>query len=329
MRPATSDEEPAMKKVVVTDHGFPSLDPERRVLEAAGIELAEIKPICKSEDDVIRTCGDADVLLVQWAPVRRKALEALPRVRCMVRYGVGVDNFDLQAAKDLGVVAANVPDYCVEEVSNHALSMILSLCRRIPQDHHQLAHGGWGVGPFRPLPAFTDLVLGLVGFGRIARRVAEKARVFGFGLMAFDPLAPEKLFAEHDVERVELEDLFGRADIISLHCPLVPETTHLIRAETIQLMKPTAILVNTSRGPVVAEADLIEALRSGRLLAAGLDVFEKEPLPADSPLRSLPNALLTSHAASVSERAVATLQTKAAEAARDFLQGRRPASALT
>jgi D-3-phosphoglycerate dehydrogenase len=318
-----------MKKVVVTDHGFPSLDPERRVLEAAGIELAEIKPICKSEDDVIRTCGDADVLLVQWAPVRRKALEALPRVRCMVRYGVGVDNFDLQAAKDLGVVAANVPDYCVEEVSNHAFSMILSLCRRIPQDHHQLARGGWGVGPFRPIPAFTDLVLGLVGFGRIARRVAEKARVFGFGLMAFDPLAPEKLFAEHGVERVELDDLLKRADIISLHCPLVPETTHLIRAETIQLMKPTAILVNTSRGPVVAEADLSEALRSGRLLAAGLDVYEKEPLPADSPLRGLPNALLTSHAASVSERAVAMLQTKAAEAARDFLQGRRPASALT
>ena len=318
-----------MKKVVVTDHGFPSLDPERRVLEAAGIELAEIKPICKTEKEVIRGCQDADVLLVQWAPVRRRALEALPKVRCMVRYGVGVDNFDLQAAKDLGVVAANVPDYCVEEVSNHALSMVLSLCRRIPQDHHQLAHGGWGVGPFRPIPACTDLVLGLVGFGRIARRVADKARVFGFGLMAFDPLAPEALFAQQGAERVELEDLLRRADIVSLHCPLVPETTHLIRTETIGLMKPTAILVNTSRGPVVAEADLVEALQSGRILAAGLDVFEKEPLPADSPLRGMPNVLLTSHAASVSEKAVASLQTKAAEAARDFLQGRRPASALT
>ena len=142
-----------MLKAIISDHSFPSIDVQKEIIESAGFSLQAIGPICKTEDDVIRTCGDADVLLVQWAPVRRKALEALPRVRCIVRYGVGVDNFDLGAARDLGVLAANVPDFCVEEVSDHAAAMIISLARRIPQDHHQIVHGGWGINPFRPIPA--------------------------------------------------------------------------------------------------------------------------------------------------------------------------------
>ncbi|HQE83404.1 MAG TPA: C-terminal binding protein, partial [Candidatus Hydrogenedentes bacterium] len=139
-----------MKRVIITDHSFPHVDLEREIIESAGFALETIQPICKTEDDIIRACGKADALLVQWAPVTRRVLEALPNVRCIVRYGVGVNNFDLDAARDLGVVAANVPDFCVEEVANHALAMILSLCRRIPQDHHQILQGGWGVNPFRP-----------------------------------------------------------------------------------------------------------------------------------------------------------------------------------
>ncbi|MBM3277275.1 MAG: C-terminal binding protein [Candidatus Handelsmanbacteria bacterium] len=318
-----------MSKVIVTDHGFPNLDPERQVLAPAGIDLEEIRPICKTEDDVIRTCRGAKVLLVQWAKVGARALDALPEVRCIVRYGVGVDNFDLQAAKTRGVIACNVPDYCVEEVSNHALALILSLARRLPQDHTQLRQGGWGIGSFGPIPAFTDLTLGVVSLGRIARRVVEKAKVFGFRPIAFDPLLPEAVFAQCGAERVDLDTLLARADVLSLHCPLTPETRHLIRAQTLARMKKGAILVNTSRGPVVAEADLVEALRAGHLSGAGLDVFEVEPLPTDSPLRSLPNVVLSSHAAAVSERAMVMLQTKAAQAALDFLQGRRPRSALT
>ncbi len=315
-------------KAIITDHGFPSIDIQRQVIESAGFALEEIRPICRTEDDIIRTCGAADVLLVQWAPVTRRVLEALPRVRCMVRYGVGVDNFDLKAARDLGVLAANVPDFCVEEVSDHAVAMILSLARRIPQDHHQIVHGGWGINPFRPIPAPPDQLVGLVGFGKIPRRVATKAKVFGFRIAAYDPHVADAVFAEHGVERMDLDRLLRSSDIVSLHCPLLPETTHLIDRESIARMKDKAILVNTARGPVVDEPALIEALRSGKVLAAGLDVFEKEPLPADSPLRSMGNVLLTSHAASVSERAAPTLQRKAAEAARDFLQGKRPASTL-
>ena len=317
-----------MKKVIITDHGFPHVDAEREIIESAGFAFEVIQPICKTEDDVIRTCGHADALLVQWAPVTRRVLEALPNVRGIVRYGVGVDNFDLDAARDLGVVAANVPDFCVEEVANHALAMILSLCRRIPQDHRQIIGGGWGVNPFRPIYALTELTLGLVSFGKIARNLARKATALGFSIMAHDPYVDEAVFAEYQAERVELGALIERADIVSLHCPLIPETTHLMNAETLGRMKPGAILINTSRGPVVHEVALIEALRSGHLGGAGLDVFEEEPLPAGSPLRTFPNVILTSHAASVSEKAVEILQRKAAEAARDFLQGKDPVSRL-
>jgi len=315
-----------MKKVIITDHSFPHIDHERAIIEGAGFALEEIKPICKTEDDIIRTCGAADVLLVQWAPVTRRVLQALPNVRCIVRYGVGVNNFELDAAKDLGVVAANVPDFCINEVADHALAMIMSLCRRIPQDHHRIINGGWGINEFRPIPGISDQTLGLVSFGKIARNLARKAAVIGFRVQAYDPILSDSVFAEHNVARVDLPELLKSSDVVSLHCPLIAETKHLINRETLALMKPSAILVNTSRGPVVNEPDLIAALEARKLCGVGLDVFEEEPLPAGSPLRKMNNVILTSHAASVSEKAVEMLQTKAAEAARDFLQGKMPVS---
>lgn len=317
-----------MKKVVITDHCFPHIELERDVIESAGYVLESIQPICKTEDDIIAACGNADALLVQWAPVTRRVLQALPNVRCIVRYGVGVNNFDLGAAKDLGVVAANVPDFCVDEVANHALAMILSLCRRIPQDHRQILDGGWGVNPFRPIHAFTELTLGLVSFGKIARNLARKAAALGFSIIAHDPYVAEAAFTERGAAGVSLPELLARADVVSLHCPLIPETTHLLNEKTFAQMKPGAILINTSRGPVVDEPAMIGALKSGRLGGAGLDVFEEEPLPSASPLRAFSNVILTSHAASVSEKAVEVLQRKAAEAARDFLQGKDPVSRL-
>jgi D-3-phosphoglycerate dehydrogenase / 2-oxoglutarate reductase len=317
-----------MLKVVITDHGFASLDLERKVIESAGFELVEIKPKCTTEDEVIARCKEASVLLVQWAPITRRVLQALPGLKGVVRYGIGVDNVDLKAARDLGIRVANVPTYCLEEVSNHTLAMILSLARRIPQDHYRIAHGDWGIAPLLPIPSFFDLTLGLVGFGAIARHVAQKARVFGFRIVAADPYVSDPVFSQNEVRRVDLDALLASADIISLHCPLVAETTHLIRRETIEKMKPGVLIINTARGPIIKETDLVNALTSGRVLAAGLDVFEREPLPVDSPLRSMGNVFLTSHAASVSTRAVALLQTKAAESARDFLQNKRPEGQL-
>jgi D-3-phosphoglycerate dehydrogenase / 2-oxoglutarate reductase len=315
-------------KAVVSDHTFPSLDLQRKVINAAGFELSEIQPICKTEDDVIEHCTDADALLVQWAPITRRTLKAFPHLKGVVRYGIGVNNVDLDAARELKIGVANIPTYCLEEVSNHAMAMMLGLARRIPQDQHRILHGEWGVGPLLPIPAFIDMTLGLVGFGAIARLVARKARAFGFRIVASDPYVQDSVFGENGVERLDLETLLRSADIISLHCPLVSETTHLINRNSIDKMRPGVLLINTSRGPIIKESDLADALADGRVLGAGLDVFEEEPLLADSPLRSLSNVILTSHAASVSTRAVEALQIKAAESARDFMQGKRPEGAL-
>jgi D-3-phosphoglycerate dehydrogenase / 2-oxoglutarate reductase len=317
-----------MNRAAVTDHVFPSLDLQRRILEDAGFRLDEIHPVCKTEDDVIQRCSAADVLLVQWAPITRRVLEALPNVKCLVRYGIGVDNIDLKAAKDLGRTVANVPNYCFEEVSNHAIAMILSLGRRIPHDHQQIVRGGWGIKQFLPIPAFSDLTLGLLGFGSIARRVADKAKQFGLRVIASDPFAKESEFQQRNVERVDFETFLKTADIVSLHCPLVPETRHIIRRETIDLLKPGSIIINTSRGGLINEDDLARALNDGKIVGAGLDVFEHEPLNPDNPLRKLSNVILTSHAASVSESARRQLQTLAAENARDFLMHKRPEGTL-
>ena len=318
-----------MSQVIITDHGFPSIDVERGIVEPAGHSIVDAKPVCKTEDEVIQRCGDADVLLVQWAPITRKVLSALPRVKCIVRYGIGVNNFDLAAAKDLGVTAANVPDYCVDEVSTHAMTLILALGRRISQDNDQMRRGGWGLTPFLPVPAFGDLTLGLVGFGNIARLVAKKAKAFGFQVIASDPFVKDSVFAEAGVKSVSFDSLLETADVVSLHCPLIAETTHLIDRNAIAKMKPSVLLVNTSRGPVIDEAALVEAVRAGKIGGAALDVFEQEPLSPQSPLRELPpNVILTSHAASYSESAETNLRIKAAEAARDFLQGKRPRSVV-
>jgi D-3-phosphoglycerate dehydrogenase len=314
--------------VLITDHVFPSVNLERKVLQDAGMTLQEVKPACKTEDEVIERCKDADALIVQWAPITRRVLDALPKVKGVVRYGIGVDNIDVKGAKEAGRMVSNVPNYCQEEVSDHTLSMMLSLARRIPHDHNSIAHGGWGIGPFLPVPAFSDLTLGLIGFGSIAKKVSQKAKPFRFKQIAYDPMAKDEGFKENGVERVELDDLLQRADIISLHCPMMPSTHHIINAAAIAKMKPGVIFINTARGPLVNEADLISALQSGKIVGAGLDVFEKEPLPVDSPLRAMSNVILTSHAASVSVRAVEQLQIQAAEAARDILLGKRPAGAL-
>jgi D-3-phosphoglycerate dehydrogenase len=317
-----------LPNVFITDHGFSSVELERNVLNRAGFTLDEVKPACKTEEEVIQRCGGADVLLVQWAPITRRVFQSLPTVRGVVRYGIGVDNIDLSAAKEAGRVVSNVPKYCLEEVSDHTVALILSLARRLPHDHSQIVHGGWGIGPFLPIPAFSDMTLGMIGFGSIARKVSAKARPFRFRQIAFDPLAPADAFAELGVERCDLDLVLRSADIISLHCPLTAETRHMINARSIASMKSGVLLVNTARGLLIKESDLIDALKSGQIKGAGLDVFETEPLPVNSPLRALPNVFLSSHAASVSERAVELLKIRAAEAARDILLGKRPEGAL-
>jgi D-3-phosphoglycerate dehydrogenase len=316
-----------MTSAYICDHNFTSIEPQRSVFQEAGYDLLEMSPVCVTENDVIERCKGADVLLVQKAPITKRVMQALPQLKGLVRYGIGVDVIDLDAARELHLGVANVPTYCLEEVSNHAVAMLLALARRIPQEHFGIVRGKWRTSQHW-LPAVSDMTLGLVGFGGIARLVARKAQAIGFQVQATDPNLPERPFRELSVRNSSLEEVLTTSDIISLHCPLLSSTRHLIEKKTIERMKDQVILVNTSRGPIINEEDLIGALKSGKVSGAGLDVFEHEPLAADSPLREMANVILTSHSASYSAKSLITLQVQAAEAAVDFLRGQRPVSQL-
>ena len=311
--------ENSIPRVVYTDHGFPDVATEQALIEAAGGTLTVAQ--CRTPDEVIAAAADADALIVQWAPITADVIRALDRCRVIVRLGIGVDNVDLDAARTQGIPVCNVPDYCLDEVADHSLALALSLARQLPRIDRRVRAGTWRITPDAPMPAFRAMTFATVGFGRIARAVLERARAFGFRLAAYDPLVPDDAFQQAGVDRIDLDSLFAEADIVSLHCPLTEETRHLVDAGRLQQMKSTAILVNTARGGLIDTVALAEALDAGTLAAAGLDVFEAEPLPDDHPLRACPNALLTSHVSWYSEQSVPMLQRKAAEEVVRALRG--------
>jgi D-3-phosphoglycerate dehydrogenase len=310
----------SLPKVVVTDFSFPGVEIERNLVEAAGGRLAGAQ--CRTEDDVIAAAGEAVALLVQWAPITERVMRALPHCKTVVRYGIGVDNVDLAAAKRLGVAVANVPDYCIDEVADHTLALALTLGRQIFTTFERLKGGTWKISPPAPMPAFRDMTFAVVGLGRIGRAVLARARGFGFQLAAFDPALPDEVFREAGARRRTLDEVFAEADLLSLHVPLIPATRHLVSAARLRAMKRTAIVINTSRGGLIDTHQLAAALTEGWIAGAGLDVFEEEPLPATHPLRSCATAVLTSHTAWYSEASTVRLQRLAAEEVVRGFQGR-------
>lgn len=306
------------KNVVITDWGFPSLDPERSVFAGKGIELLEYQ--CKSEDDVARVVKDADVVMAQWAPVRATAIAAMTRCKGIVRYGIGLDNIDLDEARKKGIPVRNVPDYCVDEVADHTFALALSAQRQIVSVFNRLKEGTWKITPPHSLPPLRQSVLGLVGFGRIGRLVAERGRAFGMTVMVSDPVVSEAELRQAGVTPATFDRIVRESDVISLHCPLTETTRHLINEATLRLMKPTAILVNTSRGGLVDLEAVVGALQSGVIAGAALDVFEQEPLPANHKFLKLPNAIATSHVAWYSSASIQELQRRAALLAVELLQ---------
>jgi len=295
---------------VITDHGFPNVDAEARIITAAGGTVSVAQ--CRSAGEVASVAASADALLVQWAPIDAVAMQALRRCRVIVRYGIGTDNLDLTAARERGIPVCNVPDYGIDEVADHAVSMALALGRQLPQTDARTRAGTWSMLPIQPMPAYRHMTFAVAGLGRIGRAVLTRARGFGFRLAAYDPHLPHAAFAS-DVSRLDREQLFRQADILSLHLPLTPESRHLVDARSLALMKPTAHLINTARGALVDTPALAAALRDGTIASAGLDVYEQEPLPMDHPLRQCANLLLTSHMAWYSEASGPTLQRLAAE----------------
>ena len=303
-----------MARVVITDHGFSSIEPERQVLE--GVELIEAQ--CRTPEDVIAAAAGADALLVQWAPVTAEVIASLGRARIIVRYGIGVDNVDLKAAAAAGIPVCNVPDYCIEEVADHTMALALALGRQLPQLDTRTRSGVWKLAPVTPMPAFREMLFATAGFGRIARAVLERARAFGFRLGAYDPYVSDRATGIRDLTR---DELFREADILSLHVPLTSETHHFVTNERLGEMKRTAILINTSRGGLIDTQALARALEARTIAYAGIDVFEKEPLPDDHPLLGCPNELLSSHMAWYSDQSVPRLQRLAAEEVARALRG--------
>ncbi len=310
-------------KVVVTDSVFPSLDPERAVLRG----LADVQLAPSKEEAVLREVArDADALLNCYAPLSRDLIASLRRCRVIARYGIGVDTVDLGAASAAGIMVTNVPDYCIDEVSDHALALILALTRGVARALLATRAGAWDVGVVRPLHRLRGRTLALVGFGRIARALGAKAAPLGLRVLAYDPYVGPEAISAGGAEPVDLSTALREADILSIHVPLTEETLHLIDQRALAAMKPTALLVNTSRGAVVDTAALAMALRAERLAGAGLDVLETEPPSAEVELLRLANVIVTPHVAFYSEESLLELQTRAAEEVARVLRGERPRS---
>jgi D-3-phosphoglycerate dehydrogenase len=301
----------AKKSVLITDPPTPSTDIERGLVEAAGFTLAVAQ--CRTAAEVLAAAAEADGLLVNMAPITAAVVAGLPRCRVIVRYGVGVDNVDLAAARARGIAVCNIPGFCTDEVADHAAALALALARRLPALDRALRAGAWTAPRSEPMPPLQGATFAVAGLGRIGRAVLDRVRPFGCRLAAYDPLVPDAAFAAAGAARLDADALFREADVLSLHLPLTPETRHFANAARLAAMKPRAVLVNTSRGGLVDTAALAAALRAGRPAAAGIDVFETEPLPPDHPLRGCDNALLTPHIAWYSGASLPRLQRLAAE----------------
>jgi D-3-phosphoglycerate dehydrogenase / 2-oxoglutarate reductase len=309
-------------KVALVDPMSRRMEIESEVLASGDAELVADK--CRTDDEVVALAGDADALLCVSYPITESILSRCPKLKVIVRYGVGVDNVDLDAATAHHVMVCNVPDYCIDEVANHTMALLLALNRRIVSLNTSIRSAERPV--LAPMGALRGETLGLVGYGRLARAVGERAAAFGMRLVAFDPYVSEA--PDERVTMTSLEELLSTSDFVSVHVPLTSSTRNLISANELALMKPTAYLVSTARGGIVFEPALLDALQDGRIAGAGLDVWEHEPVAADHPLLALPQVIATPHVAYFSDSSAAALRRRVAEITVEALSGSAPASVV-
>jgi D-3-phosphoglycerate dehydrogenase / 2-oxoglutarate reductase len=307
--------------VTVSDSVFPSLDPARQVLATIGADLRMADS--PTPEGIVAAAAAADALLVTYAKITADMIRTMPKCRIISRFGIGVDNVDIDAATGAGIVVTKVPDYCIDEVSDHAMALLLALVRKIPSSSARTHSGRWEMKAVVPIHRLRGSVLGLAGFGRIPQLVAPKAKAFGMRVVAFDPFVPDEAFTQAGVERVDLPVLLATSDYISVHTPLTPETRHLFNRETFGQMKRGAYLVNTARGPIIDEPALADALDAGQLAGAALDVMTQEP-PTSSPLFGRDNVIVTPHTSFYSEESLIELQVKAAQEVVAVLSGKSP-----
>ena len=310
------------RRILITDIAWPDLDIEKEVLAAVEGEVMVAGD--GTPEEIIALAPQADAILTCWKDVPAEALDIAPNCRVVSRYGIGLDNIPIGRATELGMLVTNVPDFCLEEVSDHVMALLLATARQLFPLARTPERSGWTRETPRPIPRIKGQTLGLIGFGNIARALVSKALGFGLRVMAYTPrLRPED--APQGVEVTnELATLLAASDYVSIHSPLTEETAHLIDDAALAQMKPNALLINTSRGGVIDERALVRALKEGRIAGAALDVTDPEPPSGDNPLLSLENVIVTPHAAFYSVAATAELARKAAENVVTVLRGEVP-----
>jgi D-3-phosphoglycerate dehydrogenase len=315
----------ARAKVVLTDYVWESLEVEKKLL--AG--LADLVPLqTKKPEDFLAQAADCDALLNTYAgPITADAMAKMPKCKIIARYGIGVDTIDLEAATRAGIIVTNNPTYCIEEVAEHTMALLLDSARKIAFYDRLVRAGTWAVPPGKPLYRLVGRTLGLVGFGNIARQVAVRAAAFGMRVLYADPYVKEGQFAEPG-EKVELPELFRESDFISVHPPLTPQTRGMINDDAFSRMKPGAVLINCSRGPVVDTAALVRALDAKKIAGCALDTTDPEPLPDPHALRGRENVIINPHVAWYSETAMVGLQAGAPGEVRRVLTGEWPVNVV-
>lgn len=311
----------AKAKVVLTDYVWESVDVERKILG----DLAELTPMqTKKPEEFLGAAADCDALLNTYAgPITAEAMGKMPKCKIIARYGIGVDTIDLKAATEAGIIVTNNPTYCIEEVAEHTMALLLSAARKIAFYDRQVRAGQWAVPPGKPMFRLSGSTLGLIGFGNIARQVAVRAAAFGMKVVFADPFIQQGQFKEPGT-KVELDELLKQADYISLHPPLTPNTRQMINDDAFGKMKPTAIIVNCARGPIIDTNALVRALDAKKIGGCALDTTDPEPLPNPHPLRNRENVIVNPHAAWYSEQAMVGLQMGAPNEVKRVLSGQWP-----
>ena len=308
-------------KVVITDCNHPSIEIERKMLSEINAEL--ILSNCNTEEDIIKVAKDADGIINQRVPITRRVITLLNKCKVIVRYGVGVDNIDVKAATECGIIVSNVPDYCVDEVSTHAIALILNCARGISLLDRKIREEEWGFTLAKPLFRTQGKTLGIYGLGRIGSAVAKKSIGFGLKIIACDPYVSK---VNNRIKMVDFPQLLSESDFISINASLTDETWHAFKENELKAMKKTAYLINTARGSIVDERVLYKALREGWIAGAAVDVMEKEPPYWEDPLLGLKNLIVTPHSAFYSEESYIELKTKVVKAVISVLNSRLPKS---
>jgi len=313
-------------KVVRVDRTGSSAIMIEEAEELAKVNAELVGADCVTEDEIIEAAKGADAILTSAAQITRRVMEALPKCKVIIRYGIGFDTIDVDAATDNSILVVNIPDFCFEEVSNHAIILLLACAKKLILLNNGIKQGRWGEvsRALAPMGSIYGQTLGVIGCGNLGRMTARKAQCFGLKIFGYDPYVDKSLTKEYGITLVSLPELLKESDFISVHTPLNKETWHLIGEKEFKQMKPTAYFINTSRGSVVDEPALIKALQEKWIAGAGLDVFEKEPVDADNPLLKMDNVVVTPHSASYSDDAFKRLRTSVGQEAARVLSGRWP-----